>query len=56
MLASIQKEYALKVIDPAVVAEEKTSPKRASIVILGCILGFLVSILIIYLESIISKK
>ncbi|WP_394228303.1 Wzz/FepE/Etk N-terminal domain-containing protein [Pseudoalteromonas spongiae] len=56
MLASIQKEYALKVIDPAVVAEEKTSPKRASIVILGCVFGFLVSIFIIYLESIIRKK
>lgn len=56
MLASIQEEYALKVIDPAVVAEEKNSPKRASIVVLGCIIGFLFSVFFIYLQSVLSNR
>ncbi len=39
MVASTREEYAFKVIDKAVVPEEKAKPKRKLIVILGFILG-----------------
>ena len=42
MFANVQKEYALKVIDPAVVPEEPIKPKRSLILILGVLLGFMV--------------
>lgn len=42
MLANVREEYVLKVIDPAVVAEEKAEPKRAIIVILFSIFGGIV--------------
>lgn len=51
MLANVTKEYAFKVIDPAVVPEEKIKPKRRSIVfmsfIIGLIIGLLISIFIV---------
>jgi uncharacterized protein involved in exopolysaccharide biosynthesis len=42
MLASVREEYVLKVIDPAVVAEEKNEPKRAIIIILMSVFGGLI--------------
>ncbi len=39
MVASTREEYAFKVIDKAVVPEEKAKPKRKLIVILGLFLG-----------------
>ena len=42
MFANVQKEYALKVIDPAVVPEGPIKPKRYLILILGVLLGFIV--------------
>jgi uncharacterized protein involved in exopolysaccharide biosynthesis len=45
MLAKVREEYAFKTIDPAVVPEEETEPKRAIICILGTLLGILISIL-----------
>lgn len=42
MFANVQKEYALKVIDPAVVPEGPIKPKRSLILILGVLLGFMV--------------
>lgn len=47
MLAEAQDEYVFKVIDPAVVPEEKVSPKRAVICILGTFLGGIVSVLLV---------
>ncbi len=44
MLAQVRDEYALKIIDPAVEPEEKTSPKRAFICIIGGIFGLLVGV------------
>ncbi|ATC93385.1 Wzz/FepE/Etk N-terminal domain-containing protein [Pseudoalteromonas tunicata] len=41
MLANARDQYVFKVIDPAVVAELKDSPKRAIICIFGSVLGFL---------------
>ncbi|EGU56710.1 O-antigen length determinant protein [Vibrio nigripulchritudo ATCC 27043] len=39
MLAEVETEFAFKVLDPAVVPEEKTGPKRALICVLATLLG-----------------
>lgn len=48
MLANIQDEYALEVLDPALIPEEKSSPKRAAIAASGVILGFLFSTFLLF--------
>ena len=42
MFANVQKEYALKVIDPAIIPDQPIKPKRSLILILGVLLGFMV--------------
>lgn len=44
MVANTREEYAFKVIDPAVVPEEKAKPKRRLIVILGFITGLMIGV------------
>jgi uncharacterized protein involved in exopolysaccharide biosynthesis len=39
MLANARREYALSVIDPAVAPEERISPRRRSMVMVGLVLG-----------------
>lgn len=46
MLAEIGKEYVFKVLSPPKVAEVKSKPARASIVVLGSVAGLLLSLLI----------
>jgi uncharacterized protein involved in exopolysaccharide biosynthesis len=45
MLAKVRQEYAFKTIDPAVVPEEKSEPKRALICVLGTLLGCMLAVL-----------
>jgi uncharacterized protein involved in exopolysaccharide biosynthesis len=47
MLAEVSLEYVLKTIDPANAPEEKAKPKRALIVVLGTMLGGMLSVLIV---------
>ncbi|MBU2870846.1 LPS O-antigen length regulator [Colwellia sp. E2M01] len=47
MLIMVKKEYVLKTIDPAQVPDIKDKPKRALIVVLGTILGGVLSVLIV---------
>ena len=47
MLAEVSQEYVLKTIDPANAPDEKAKPKRALIVILGTMLGGILSVLIV---------
>lgn len=47
MLAEISDEYVFKTVSPAKVAERKSRPKRAFIVILGGILGTMFSIILV---------
>lgn len=47
MLAEVNQEYVFKILDPAVVAEEKIKPKRALIVVLGALLGGMLGIMIV---------
>ncbi len=56
MLAKVREQYAFKVIDPAVVPEEKIKPKRAVIVVLGFLAGFMFSIFLAFLLSFIAKQ
>jgi uncharacterized protein involved in exopolysaccharide biosynthesis len=45
MLAKVRQEYAFKTIDPAVVPEEKSKPKRVLIYVLGTLLGVMLAVL-----------
>ena len=45
MVAQMGEDFVFKVIDPAVVPEEKAAPKRALMVILGAFLGAAVSVM-----------
>ena len=47
MLANVSKNYVFNVIDPAVVPELKSDPKRALICILGTLLGGMLGILLV---------
>jgi len=50
MLTKVSPEYVLKTIDPAQVPEEKAGPKRALIVVLGTMLGGILSVLIVLIR------
>jgi len=55
MLTRVKAEYVLKTIDPAQVPDEKAGPKRALIVVLGTMLGGMLSVLIVLIRYF-SKK
>ena len=50
MLTMVKKEYVLKTIDPAQVPDTKDQPKRALIVVLGTMLGGILSVLIVLIR------
>lgn len=52
MLAEVSEEYVLKTIDPANAPDEKAKPKRALIVILGALLGYVLSIFLVLMRHI----
>lgn len=45
LLAEVQEDYAFKVIDPAVVPEKKSSPKRATMCIIIAFMGGVLSVI-----------
>jgi len=56
MFANVRDEYVFKTIDPALVPEEKSGPKRALICILGVLLGGMLSIMFLLIKHFVSKK
>lgn len=50
MLAEVTQEYVFTTIDPANAPDEKAKPKRALIVVLGTMLGGILSILIVLIR------
>ncbi|MEH6825211.1 MAG: Wzz/FepE/Etk N-terminal domain-containing protein [Motiliproteus sp.] len=56
MLANARDEYIFQVIDPAVVAEEKIKPKRALIVVLGTLLGGMLSVFVVLIRYFVKKR
>jgi len=51
MLAKVRPEYALTTLDPPLIPEMKSKPKRALICILGILLGGMLSVLIIIVRQ-----
>lgn len=56
MLAEVNPEYVLTTIDPPVIPENKSQPKRLFICILAALLGGMLSILIILIRRYAFKK
>jgi len=56
MLANVRDEFVFKVIDPAVIPEEKIKPKKKLIAILGVIVGFMLSIFLAFFIAFIRKQ
>ncbi len=56
MLAEVSQEYVLKTIDPANAPDEKAKPKRALIVVLGTMLGGILSVLIVLIRYFSNKS
>jgi uncharacterized protein involved in exopolysaccharide biosynthesis len=51
MLANVSKDYAFKVLDPAVVPLERIAPRRRVIVTLGVFLGFIFGLAYAFMRS-----
>ncbi len=49
-LASVRKDYAFKVLDPALVPEDKSKPKRSLICVLGAMLGGMLAVMLIFVR------
>lgn len=56
MLSEVNPEYVFKTLDPAVVAEEKTKPKRALIAVLGTVLGGMFGVLIALIQHALRRR
>jgi len=56
MLTHVNKEYVLKTVDPAQVPDRKDQPKRALIVVLGTMLGGMLSVLIVLVRHFTNSK
>ncbi|MCM2679502.1 Wzz/FepE/Etk N-terminal domain-containing protein [Echinimonas agarilytica] len=56
MLAEVRDEYVFKTVDPAVIAEEKSKPKRALICILATLLGGMLAVGIVLIRYAFSDK
>ena len=50
MFANVREQYALKTIDPALVSELKSGPKRALICVLGVLLGGIFAVMIVLIR------
>jgi len=55
MLANAQNEYVFKTVDPAVVPQEKSEPKRALICVLVTVLGGMLGGLIVFVVAFIQS-
>ncbi|MDM8179073.1 Wzz/FepE/Etk N-terminal domain-containing protein [Marinobacter salarius] len=55
MLANAQKEYVFKTVDPAVVPQEKSEPKRALICVLATTLGGMLGVFIAFIRAFIRN-
>jgi len=50
MLANVSDDYIFRVIEPPVIAEEKSSPQRALICLIGTFLGTLLGLLVLFIQ------
>lgn len=56
MIANVETEYLLKVLDKPFIPEKKISPNRALIVIMSTIIGFIVSIFLVVFSFILQER
>ena len=56
MLAEVNEDYAFQVIDPPVVPELKTKPKRSLIVVLATLVGGMIGVLVVLVRSAIRNR
>jgi len=55
MLIDTRKEYSYKIIDPAYLAEDKSSPKRAYFLIAGFLLGTILALFYLAVRAVIAS-
>ncbi|PHS68822.1 MAG: LPS O-antigen length regulator [Alcanivorax sp.] len=55
MFTEVREQFAIKVIDPAFVPEQRSHPKRGLIVIIGTILGGLLGLLVVMVRYFYSR-
>lgn len=51
MLASAQDEYVFRTVDPAVVPQDKSEPKRAMIAIMAVLLGGMLAVFVVFARA-----
>jgi uncharacterized protein involved in exopolysaccharide biosynthesis len=56
MLAEVQEEFIFKVVDPAVVPETKSGPKRALMSVFGMLLGSIVGVVVVLLRFVFRRE
>ncbi len=56
MLANAQKEYVFKTVDPAVVPQEKSEPKRALIAIVATIVGGMLGVFFVLIRGFLKSE
>ncbi|UJL42914.1 LPS O-antigen length regulator [Shewanella vesiculosa] len=55
MFAEVRDEYVFKTIDPALIPEEKSKPKRALICVLGTMLGGMLGVMLVLIRYFVRK-
>jgi uncharacterized protein involved in exopolysaccharide biosynthesis len=55
MLANVQREYAFRVIDPAVPPDMRVSPRRTMMVLIGGTLGGFIGLFVVFLRRALRK-
>ena len=55
MLANAQDEYIFKTVDPAVVPQEKSEPKRALIAVVATMLGGMLGVFTVFVIAFIRS-
>lgn len=56
MLANAQDEYVFKTVDPAVVPQEKSEPKRALIVVIATMLGGMLGVFVVFIMAFVRSN
>jgi uncharacterized protein involved in exopolysaccharide biosynthesis len=56
MFAEVRDEYIFKTIDPALIPEEKSKPKRALICVLGTMLGGMLGVMLVLIRYFVRKE
>ena len=56
MLSEVNDQYVLKTVVPAKISEEKSSPKRGVICLMGAFFGFVFSLVIVLFGDVLNKK